>query len=160
MALVTLRAAHIRVYVNGKIYNPIISANFTVDYGEQTIYGIDSAYPQEIATTKITVSGTISCYRLRNSGGIQAVNLRPSYIDAVAASPYISLRINDRDSLEDIILIPNAKVTSETHTIVNKSTYKLTFSFVGQIPLFSADRVPSGGSGTPGLPSLPSLPSI
>lgn len=136
---IVLTGANIRLYVNNKIFNTVQNINFVVDYGETEIYGIDSPYPQEIAPGKITVRGTISCIRVKNSGGLQASKLRPTYSD-FAASPYISLRINDRSSNEDILFIPNCKVTKETHTAGTKQTYKLVFDFVGQIPLFALDR--------------------
>jgi hypothetical protein len=65
--------------------------------------------------------------------------MRPLYSDLMA-SPYISIRIQDRRSSEDIIFIPNAKVTRETHTIAMKGVYRLNFDFVGQVPQFALDR--------------------
>lgn len=134
-----LTGANIKLYVNNQVYKEVQSVNFTVDYGETEIYGIDAPYPQEIATTKISVRGTVTGLRIKLSGGLQAKNLRPLFVD-VLASPYISLRISDRYSGEDILFIPNAKVTRESHSIATKSTYKLNFDFVGQIPLFALDR--------------------
>lgn len=139
MASVILTGANIRLYVNNNIFNTVQSMNFTVDYGETEIYGIDSPYAQEIAPGKITVRGTVSCVRMKNSGGLQALQMRPGYQD-LEASPYISLRINDRQTGEDILFIPNAKITRETHTAATKTTYKLTFEFIGQIPFFALDR--------------------
>lgn len=139
MPSIVLTGAKIRLYVNNKIFNTVQSINFVVDYGENEIYGIDSPYPQEIAPGKITVRGTVACIRIQNSGGLQASQLRPLFSD-FAASPYVSLRINDRQTNEDILFIPNAKVTKESHSAVTKQTYKLTFEFAGQIPLFALDR--------------------
>lgn len=135
----TLTGAHIKIYINNKVYKEVQSVNFSVDYGETEIYGIDANYPQEIATTKISVRGSIRGIRVKMSGGLQASNIRPLFTDT-AASPYISIRIQDRDSQEDILFIPNAKVTRENHEMSTKTTYKLSFDFVGQIPLFALDR--------------------
>lgn len=145
MAALLLRGANIRFYINGTQYKPVESISFTVDYGETEIYGIDSPYPQEIAGTKVTIRGNVNGLRLKFSGGLQAANARPLYSD-FQASPYISLRINDRDSNEDILFIPYAKITRESHSIPNRGTYKLNFEFLGQVPLFSADRISSSGS--------------
>ena len=136
---VVLTGAHIKLYINNKLYKEVQSLSLSVDYGEAEIYGIDAAYAQEIAVTKISVRGSVNGIRIKLSGGLQAANLRPLFQD-VAASPYISIRIQDRDSSEDICFIPAAKVTRETHSIATKSTYKLSFDFVGQIPLFALDR--------------------
>jgi len=139
MPALVLAGPNIRLYVNNKIFNTVQSINVQVDYGETEIYGIDSPWPQEIAPTRVMVRGTISTIRTKNSGGLQASKLRPLFAD-ISASPYVSLRINDRSTNEDILFIQNAKITKETHTIATKTTYKLVFEFVGQIPLFALDR--------------------
>lgn len=134
-----LTGAHVKVYINNTIYGPCQSIQFQVDYGETEIYGIDAAYPQEIASNRIVVRGSVTGLRVKMSGGLQGKNMRPLYVD-IAASPYISIRIADRQSGEDILFIPNAKVSRESHIVATKSTYKLSFDFVGQIPLFALDR--------------------
>lgn len=134
-----LTGAHIKLYLNNKVYKEVQSVSFSVDYGETEIYGIDTPYAQEIATTKVTVRGSVQGLRLKMSGGLQGSNLRPLFTD-IAASPYVSIRIQDRQTGEDIVLIAQAKITRESHQITTKSTYKLSFDFVGQIPLFALDR--------------------
>lgn len=135
----TLSGAAIKLYVNNKLYKTVQSISLSIDYGESEIYGIDSPYPQEIAPGRITVRGSVSGIRLKNSGGLQASDLRPAFNDTTA-SPYISIRIQDRATGEDIVFIPKAKVTRENHAISTKSTYKLNFDFTGQVPFFSMDR--------------------
>lgn len=136
---VVLAGPNIKFYVNNVLYKEVQSISFSVDYGEQEIYGIDAPYAQEIAGNKITVRGQVSGFRVKLSGGLQGKSMRPLFFDA-AASPYVSLRIQDRATSEDIIFIPNCKITMESHSIQTKQTYKLNFNFVGQIPLFSLDR--------------------
>jgi hypothetical protein len=137
---IILASPNIRVYINGKVYKEMQSITFSVDYGEEEIRGIDSPYAQEIALTKVTIRGTIRGLRIKNSGGIQAKNMRPTFSD-MAASPYISIRVNDLTSGEDILLLQQAKITRESHTVETKRTYKLDCDFVAQIPLFALDRV-------------------
>jgi len=134
-----LTGPNINLYINNTLYKEVQSVSFVVDYGEQPIFGIDSPYAQEIAVTKITVSGSVQGIRVKDSGGLQAKNIRSLFGD-VAASPYISLRISDRISSEDILFIPAAKVVKESHAIATKSSYKLSFDFVGLVPLFALDR--------------------
>lgn len=139
MAAIVLAAANIKIYINNKPFNTVQSLTLNVDYGETEIWGVDSPWAQEIAPGKAMVRGQCACIRVKNSGGLQGLNLRPAYAD-FAASPYISIRIQDAQSKEDILFIPNAKVTKETHSVATKTTYKLSFEFVGQIPLFALDR--------------------
>lgn len=135
----TLTGAHIVVYINNAKYKAVQGISFTIDYGEQEIYGIDCPYPQEIAGTRISVRGKIDGLRLKNNGGLQGANARPLFVDAVASS-YISIRIQDRQSQEDILFIPNAKISNQQHSIGAKAVYKMNFDFVGQIPLEALDR--------------------
>lgn len=139
MASHVLTGAHINVYINNKLYRVAQSVSFDIDYGETEIYGIDGAYPQEIASTKITVKGRMTIIRVKNAGGIQADNMRPFYTDT-ASSAYISIRISDRQSGEDILFVPQAKISRESHSIATKSTYKVTLEWTGIIPLTPIDR--------------------
>lgn len=139
MATMLLSGANIVLWINNKAYKVVQSVTFSVDYGETEIYGIDAEYAQEIAPTKVTVRGSVQGLRLKSSGGLQGSNMRPLY-NELMASPYISIRIQDRQSTEDIVFIPNAKVTRESHTMGIKSTYKLNFDFVGIVPMFALDR--------------------
>jgi hypothetical protein len=136
---VVLIGALINLYLNNKKYTSVQSVSFLVDYGEESTYGIDCSYPQEIAPTKIVVSGSVQGIRIKYSGGLQASSLRPLFTD-IMAGPYISIRIQDRSSGEDILFVPKGKVTKEDHSVTTKGIYKLNFSFIGQVPLFSLDR--------------------
>ncbi len=134
----TLTGAHIKIFVNNRALNTAQSINITIDTGESETFGIDSPYPQEIATTRVTVRGNVSGIRTKYSGGLQALNLRPTF-DKVAASPYVSIRIEDRQSGETIMSLLQCKITNESHSIATKSTYKLNFSFMAIIPLMALD---------------------
>jgi hypothetical protein len=135
----SLVGANIVVYANNAVLKEVQSVNFEVDYGEQEIRGIDSPYPQEIAATQVSVSGSMTLIRQKNSGGLQAKNLRPLFTD-IGASPYIQLRVHDRQSGEDIISLPYAKIIKESHSAAAKGVYHITVQFSGLLPLFALDR--------------------
>ena len=116
--ILTITGADVKVYINNKVYPYIKSISVKIDYGEQPIKGIDSAFAQEIASTGVTITGSVTGMRVKLSGGLQAMNMRPLNLAAdIAANPYISIRIQDRSTSEDILFIPNAKVSSEAHVI-------------------------------------------
>lgn len=139
--ILTLTGADIKVYINNKVFPYIKSINLKIDYGEQEIKGIDSPFPQEIASAGLTIRGSVTGMRVKLSGGLQAANMRPLNLATdIAANPYISIRIQDRSTQEDIIFIPNAKVSAESHVIAVKSSYQLNFDFVGMVPQFALDR--------------------
>lgn len=136
---VVLTGAQIELWINNKQYKEVESLTFNVSYGEEATYGIDSPYPQEISVTRIEVAGSVSGLRLKLSGGLQAKSMRSLFTD-VMSSPYISIRVTDRATQEDILLIPQAKITREAHTVPNRGTYKLNFDFRGLVPFFALDR--------------------
>lgn len=139
MPTFVLTGAHINLYINNKLYKQVQGVTFSIDYGESEIYGIDSAYPQEIAPSRVSVRGKVTGLRIKQSGGLQGINARPLFTD-MAASPYVSIRIQDAQSTEDIAFFPNCKVSNEQHQIGVKSTYKLSFDFIAQIPMMALDR--------------------
>ena len=146
MQPITLLGAHIKVYINNKEYKVLTSISIDIDYGEEEIRGIDTPWAQEIAGNKASVRGSVRGMRIKYSGGVQADNMRPVFTD-LAASPYISIRVQDRSTGEDILLIQQAKITKESHTATIKESYKLNFDFIGQIVLFALDRSNDPGSG-------------
>jgi hypothetical protein len=139
MRSIVLTGAHIRLYINNRVYKEVQQITYNVDYGEFPIFGIDSATPQEIAPSKLTVKGSVQGIRIKYSGGLQAYNARPTNVDILSA-PYISIRIQDRQSGEDILLLQSAKVTSQQMSIGAKGTVKLSFSFEGLFPFEALDR--------------------
>lgn len=140
MAQKVVSGAHIKLYINGVVYNEVQQLEFTIDYGEEPIYGIDSVFPQEIKITKISVQGSVSGVRLANSNGLQGSNIRSGIRDSVFA-PYISIRAFDRRTGEDIIYIPYARVKNEKISVSAKGNVKTSFSFSGLQPQQPLDRV-------------------
>ena len=149
MAQKVISGAHILLYVNGVVYNEVQTLKYSIDYGEEAIYGIDSVFPQEIKITRISITGSVSGVRVSSSSGIQGYNLRPKITDSFFA-PYISIRITNRKTGEDIMFIPYAKVINESISVSAKSVVKSTFSFTGLQGQQALDRAKGGGSGASG----------
>jgi hypothetical protein len=128
-----------RLYINNTIYNVAQSFSYEYEAGEYEIRGIDSPYPQEIAGGgSISIKGSVSGVRLKNGGGLQAQNARPLFSD-VLASPYISIRLDDRRTGETLISIPNAKISNIKDSVSTKGIYRVNFSFTGQVAYFPLD---------------------
>src|SRR5690606_22183381 len=110
-----------------------------IGYGEYEIHGIDADYPQEIAPGRTSVRVQVNGVRVRLSGGIQAYSARPLFKDRMAGN-YVSIRIVDRSTDEDIVFVPNAKVVQESFQAAAKGTARLSFELIGQIPYMALDR--------------------
>lgn len=134
-----LSGAAIKLYINNKVYREVQQISYNLDYGEYPIYGIDSAFPQEIAPGRATISGSISGIKIKYSGGIQAYDARPLIKDLLAA-PYISIRIADRSTGEDLLFIQSAKITNQSFNVSAKGTVKIQFNFMGLIGMEPLDR--------------------
>ena len=139
MAQRTIAGAHVKLYINGKVYNEVQQLQYTIDYGEEPIYGIDSVFPQEIKITRVSIQGSVSGVRTAQSNGLQGYDIRPKIFDSIFA-PYISIRISDRRTGEDIIFIPNARITNEKLDVSAKGVAKMNFSFIGLQPQQPLDR--------------------
>lgn len=137
---VVLTGALVRIYINNTLYREAQSVSYTLDSGESEIYGIDSAFPQEITSTRSSVSGSINGLKVKLSGGLQAYGARPLIFDLVK-SEYISIRIQDRSTGEDILFIPNAKITQQNFQANIKSSVRVSFSFKGIIAYEPLDRL-------------------
>jgi hypothetical protein len=126
----TIAGAQVSLHINGKLYNEVQQLSYTIDYGEEPIYGIDSIFPQEIKITRVSIQGSVSGVRLAGSNGLQGQDIRPKITDSMFA-PYVSIRISDRRTGEQIMWIPYARVTNEKLDISAKGVVKVSFSFLG-----------------------------
>ena len=128
-----------RLYVNNKIFSVAQSVSITQQTGEYEIFGINSPYPQEIAGGgQISVKGSCKGVRVKNSGGLQGVNARPLFSD-VAASSYVTLRLEDRSTGETIWSVPKAKLSNINESVQIKGIYQVSFDFIGQILFWPLD---------------------
>ena len=144
-----ITGAQVQLFVNGVVYNEVQQLSYTIDYGEEPIYGIDSVFPQEIKITRISIQGSVSGVRVKGSNGLQGYNLRPKVMDSFFA-PYVSLRIASRLTGEDIMFIPYARITNEKLDVTAKGIVKSSFSFIGLQGQQTLDR-PKGAGGSGGL---------
>lgn len=135
----TISGARCRLYVNNVIYAPVQDVKVGIATGEYSIYGINSPYPQELAGGgQNMVKGSTKVVRTSNSGGVQAPNARPLFSD-LAASNYVSLRLEDRQTGETIWSIPKAKLANIDETVSAKGIYHISFDFIGQILYWPLD---------------------
>lgn len=137
---VVLKGAETKVYIADKVYSEVQSIQYTIDYGEQEIYGIDSAFPQEIAPGRVSVQGSVQGLLIKNLGGLQGSDLRAK-INGILHAPYVTLRIKDRSTNTDVLWLPQMKVINEQISIQAKGVVKVSFQFKGIIPYGLLDTI-------------------
>lgn len=135
---ITLAGAQVKAYFGGTLVKALQTITYTVDYGEEATYGIDSAFPQEIATNKVTVQGNGVLIYAQGQKGLQGLGMRTK-INEILYSPYISLRIKDRKNDLDLFFCPQVKISQESMSINAKGIVRIQFSFRGIIPYSPAD---------------------
>lgn len=138
MGVQTIVGANIKLFLGGVLYPEAQSISYNIDYGEDSIYGVDSGFPQEIRQTRVSVKGSVSGIRLKASGGIQSRNARTLIKESLQA-PYVSIQIKDRSGDEIILFVPQAKITNESFSVSAKGIVSISFNFSGIIPQGSND---------------------
>jgi hypothetical protein len=133
-----LSGAQVKCYIGGNLYSEVQSINYSIDFGQDAIYGVDSFLPQEVRPTRITISGTLQAIYVGASGGPQGKDARAK-INEVLYQPYVALRIKDAKNEEDLIFIPQCMISQESYSISAKGTVKVSLSFRGIIPYTGFD---------------------
>jgi|WetSurMetagenome_2_1015567.scaffolds.fasta_scaffold35335_4 hypothetical protein len=135
-----INGAEVVVYINNSIYGQATSIAINEETNDEAIYGIDSFYPQEIAPTRGATSGSISGFLVRDFKGLASLGITSLKTKPISGA-YISLRIVDRLTRNDIAFIPKAKVTVTQTQFGAKGTVKLNFNFKAIMSLDPIDRV-------------------
>jgi hypothetical protein len=125
----TLSGASIILKINGQAYNSVKSIRLTIDYGEDSIYGIDSTLPQEIRQTRFAMQGIVTGIKL-HSDTLQQRTIIRTLKNSLQAQ-YISIQILDRITSEMIYFIQQAKVTTESFSVSAKGVAEISFNFKG-----------------------------
>ena len=130
----------IKVWLNGNIFSEIESISWNINYTEEPIYGIDSPHPQEIASNRVSVTGSVNGIRIKYSKGLQGKNAITPIIDLLKA-PYISIRIEDRSTGETLLFIPEAKISDQAVQVPARGIVRTSFNFKGMVPYESLDYI-------------------
>jgi hypothetical protein len=140
----TLSSAVVRVYLNGRILNTLTSISWSINYGMELKYGIDTPWPQEIADGRASVSVRISAVATHFDGGIMAKNNARALVSDLLQSPYSSLRVENRVNGDTLLYLVNCRCSNESVDAVVKQTVKYSFELLGTYPANGVDLAYSG----------------
>lgn len=126
----SLRGADIRVFINGKIYPPVVSFRFSASTGREAIHGIDKSEAQELAPGATTIKGTMEVIRIRASGGLEGAGIAAPE-RKILQEKYFSLTIIDRVTDTVVLQIDQAAITDQNWQTASKSITTGSFSFEG-----------------------------
>lgn len=127
---ITIPGAAVKIKINGQTLPSIQSMSWQIDYGEKPIYGIDSEFPQEIATTRQTIRGTVQNVRLRFSKGLQGVDLVPTLFNFLTGK-YHEMRVIDRQTNKVLVVVEGMKISNQSYSVPTKGIVTFSFNFIG-----------------------------
>lgn len=126
----TLRGIDSIVFINGRPYSVCTELSWSVDYGAKANYGIDLVEPSEIQSTRVKITGTVSCLKQHLDGGVEAMGVAPVLSD-ISRERYFYLQIVDRRNDSSYLEIPKAKCTSQQWRVAARGVAQGSFSFEG-----------------------------
>jgi hypothetical protein len=91
-------AAHILVYINGKLYGRCTSFTWTSNTPGRKIRVIDTQHPVELATTTIDVDWSMGVLRTVGDGGLQGVGVASMQPADMSLEKYFTIQLVERRS--------------------------------------------------------------
>lgn len=135
-----LTGAAVRVFLNERLIPGLQSIQWTKNYHEMPIYGIDIPVPQEIASQKLSIRGAMNgVVVIDKEAWYRAEDIIPK-LESLFDAPYTVLRIEKRRTKEDLVVFQNVKIESVSFSIAAQNTIKWTCTFTAAYDLESIDR--------------------
>ena len=122
-----LSGARCTLKVNGKIIGFAFAISWNIETAAQEIMTIDDPLPYELAPSTITVTGSISGFRIPGSGPGQ--QLLQADILSFVHQRYIEIEVRDTATDNLIFLTRNAIVTSRSESIRTDALAEMTLNF-------------------------------
>lgn len=136
-----LTGSAVRVFLNERLIPGLQTIQWSKSYHESPIYGIDIPVPQEIASQKLSVQGSMSgVLVLDKENWYRAEDLIPK-LEKMFDAPYSTLRVEKRRTKEDLVLFPYVKIDNIAISISAQNTIKWSCSFLAIYDLEKIDRV-------------------
>lgn len=128
-----IRGLDLVVYVNGRIFSAASGLDWDDTDNSAPIYGIDVNRPQELAAGQTLISGTLECWRLRNTAGLEGAGIVPAETGngELSRYRYVFLQVVDRETDTVVIQVPQAKVVRQNWSVKTRSIMQGSFSFIG-----------------------------
>lgn len=122
-----LSGARCVLKVNGKIVGFAFGISWNIETSVTQINTIDDPLPYELAPANITVTGTISGFRIPGSGPTQ--QLIQGDILSFVHQRYIEIEVRDSQTDNLIFLTKRAMITNRTENIRTDALAEMTLNF-------------------------------
>jgi hypothetical protein len=126
-----MTGARVVLRVNGRISASFSQVSWDIQTDGKEIQTIDDYLPHEIAPTRISVTGTLSGFRIPGQGPTS--ELIQADIMSFLMQKYVAIEVRDSQTNELLFFTAKAQITgrSENHTSENLSNITLKWKAVG-----------------------------
>jgi hypothetical protein len=123
-----LTAAAVTCNINGQNYGRVTSFSWSASTPHRAIRGIDSLEAQELAPASVTVTGTMSLYRIVGDGGLEGTGVAANIVD-IPREKYFTIQLIDRGSDLVIFEAQQCLVQSQSWNVPSRGTVTGSVTF-------------------------------
>lgn len=125
-----LTGADLSIYINGAPFGIASELRWTIRNNRKAIYGIDNETPFEIPTGQRIIEGTINCYYLRSSGGLEGIGVLADGGDIIFEK-YCTLVVVDRVTGDVVLSVQKMSAGDQSWSSAPKQLVTGNFAFMG-----------------------------
>lgn len=124
--------AGVLIKINKAVIGFATGINYTRSQNNKVIYEVDSPFPAEIMPTRYICSGTLTGFRLRNSGGVDGQGILDlSNVQNYFTQKYVTLEIIDRLTNLPIFFVNRCLFDNDSWRVDAKSLLTFSVNFTG-----------------------------
>jgi hypothetical protein len=123
-----ITGAHVLCFINGSVLGRVKSVTFAPSIAPDTIRGVDSNLPYELADGPASLSGTIGLWRTIGDGGAEGPGIATPFAQ-LPRGKYLHLVLLERISDTIVFEAPRCRITSQHWEIRPKVMVEGALSF-------------------------------
>ena len=95
MPPILVSGARCLVYINGRKYGVVTGFDYESNTSVRAIETIDDILPAELAPTRCKIKGSVKCYRIAGTGGLEGMGITAQFND-IPLQKYFSITLIDK----------------------------------------------------------------
>lgn len=124
--------AGVLIKINKAVVGFATGITYNRSQGNKVIYEVDNPFPVEIMPTRYAIGGTLTGFRLRNSGGVDGQGILDlSNVQNYFAQKYVTFEVVDRLTNLPIFFVNRALFDNDSWRVDAKSVMAFTVNFTG-----------------------------
>lgn len=124
----TILGAELKVIINNNIFADCTGISWTIESGRESVRGLDSNLPFEVAEGGATIRGRMDLVRLRRSGGVEGQGLTALPFN-FALEKYISIRVIEKQTSSTVFASDKALVVNQNWQIQARGMMRGSLQF-------------------------------